>query len=101
MLGPREAIALFVVLFAGLVAGRVIARRLAGQLTPPERCLFIGPTDEALRFREKIETTHATNAKLVAQIDLAQRIPVGGAGRRRPRRSPTRASSLADSRSSG
>ncbi len=75
ILGPREAIAMFVVLFAGLMAGRAAARRLSGEITPPERCLFIGPADEALRFREKIESDPATNAKLVAQIDLHNASP--------------------------
>jgi exopolysaccharide biosynthesis polyprenyl glycosylphosphotransferase len=75
ILGPREAIALFVVLFAGLMAGRTAARRLAGELTPAERCLFIGPADEAIRFREKIARDHATNAKLVAQIELHNASP--------------------------
>jgi exopolysaccharide biosynthesis polyprenyl glycosylphosphotransferase len=75
ILGPREAIAMFVVLFAGLVAGRTAARGLAGELTPPERCLFIGPADEALRFRRKIEHDHATNALLVAQIELHDASP--------------------------
>ena len=91
ILGPREAIALFVVMSAGLMAGRTAARRLGGQVTPAERCLFIGPTDEALRFREKIKHDHATNARLVAQIELHQRFAVGVARRRRARRSPTRA----------
>jgi exopolysaccharide biosynthesis polyprenyl glycosylphosphotransferase len=75
VLGPREAIALLSVLFAGLVGGRIIARRLAGQLTPPERCLFIGPTDEAMRFREKVEHDYSANAKLVAQIELQDASP--------------------------
>jgi len=75
ILGPREAIALFLVLFAGLMAGRAAARRLAGELTSPERCLFIGPAEEAMRFREKIERDHATNAKLVAQIELDNAAP--------------------------
>jgi len=75
VLGPREAIALFVVLFAGLVASRAAARRLAGQITAPERCLFIGPTDEALRFRQKVEHDFAANAKLVAQIELQDASP--------------------------
>ena len=39
-------------------------------LTAPERCLFIGPTDEAIRFRHKVEHDYAANAKLVAQIEL-------------------------------
>jgi exopolysaccharide biosynthesis polyprenyl glycosylphosphotransferase len=70
VLGPREAIALLIVLFAGLIGGRTLARRLAGQFTPPERCLFIGPNDEAMRFRQKVEHDYAANAKLVAQIEL-------------------------------
>jgi exopolysaccharide biosynthesis polyprenyl glycosylphosphotransferase len=75
ILGPREAIALFVVQFAGFTAGRVVARRIATRLAPPERCLFIGPTDEALRFREKLEHDHATSARLVAQIELHHASP--------------------------
>jgi exopolysaccharide biosynthesis polyprenyl glycosylphosphotransferase len=75
ILGPREAIGLFVVVFAGLLSGRTGARHLAGELTPPERCLFIGPAEEAMRFREKIESDHATNARLVAQIELDHASP--------------------------
>jgi exopolysaccharide biosynthesis polyprenyl glycosylphosphotransferase len=74
-LGPREAIALFAVLFASLAVARASARRLAVLLTAPERCLFIGPTEEALRFRQKVEHDHATNAKLVAQIELHNASP--------------------------
>ena len=76
MLGPREAIALFVVLSRRpRWSGRSVARRVGGHLTAPERCLFVGPTDEALRFREKLEHDHATNAKLVAQIELDNASP--------------------------
>ncbi|HEY1591797.1 MAG TPA: sugar transferase [Solirubrobacteraceae bacterium] len=70
ILGPREAIAMFVALFVGLAVGRATARRLAGAMNPPERCLFIGPGDEAFRFRERLEHDHATNATLVAQLEL-------------------------------
>jgi exopolysaccharide biosynthesis polyprenyl glycosylphosphotransferase len=75
ILGPREAIALFLVVFAALVAGRVTARRVGRRLVSPERCLFIGPADEALRFGEKLASDHATNAKLVAQIELDNTSP--------------------------
>jgi exopolysaccharide biosynthesis polyprenyl glycosylphosphotransferase len=75
VLGPREAVALFVVLLAGLIGGRLTARALAGQLIPPERCLFIGPAEEALRFRQKVEHDYAANAKLVAQIELHHAAP--------------------------
>jgi exopolysaccharide biosynthesis polyprenyl glycosylphosphotransferase len=70
ILGPREAIALFLAMFIGLAGGRALARRTSGRLNPPERCLFIGPADEATRFRDKLEDDHATNANLVAQIEL-------------------------------
>jgi exopolysaccharide biosynthesis polyprenyl glycosylphosphotransferase len=70
VLGPREAIALFVVVLVALAVGRIVARRIGGTLISAERCLFIGPTDEALRFGEKLRHDHATNARLVAQIEL-------------------------------
>jgi exopolysaccharide biosynthesis polyprenyl glycosylphosphotransferase len=70
ILGPREGIALFLVMFVGLATGRALARRTSGKLNPPERCLFIGPAEEAARFREKLESDPATNASMVAQIEL-------------------------------
>jgi exopolysaccharide biosynthesis polyprenyl glycosylphosphotransferase len=70
ILGPREAIALFVVVLVALTGGRALARRLGRRLLPPERCLFIGPADEAKRFGEKLEHDNATNARLVAHIEL-------------------------------
>jgi FlaA1/EpsC-like NDP-sugar epimerase len=75
ILGPREAITLFAVVLAALTAGRGLARRIGGSVISPERCLFIGPTDEALRFGEKLEHDHATNARLVAQIELDDASP--------------------------
>lgn len=75
ILGPREAIALFAVVLAAVTAGRGLARRIGGSVISPERCLFIGPTDEALRFGEKLEHDHATNARLVAQIELDDASP--------------------------
>ncbi|HTX09598.1 MAG TPA: sugar transferase [Solirubrobacteraceae bacterium] len=70
VLGPREAIALFIVVLAASAAARVVARRVGGRLISAERCLFIGPTDEAVRFGEKLEHDNATNAGLVATIEL-------------------------------
>jgi len=75
ILGPREAIALFVVVLFALTAGRVVARRIGGRVVSPERCLFIGPADEARRFGEKLSHDHATNARLVAQIELDDASP--------------------------
>jgi exopolysaccharide biosynthesis polyprenyl glycosylphosphotransferase len=70
VLHPKAAIVLLGVLFVGLTTYRAAARRLAGHVTDPERCLFVGPSDEAMRFRRKLEEDHSANARLVAQIDL-------------------------------
>lgn len=75
VLSPHAALALFVVLFGGLAGFRAVARRVAMHLNPAERCLFIGPSAEAQRLRAKLENDHATNAKLVAQIDLQNASP--------------------------
>lgn len=75
ILGPREAVALFVAVLATLTGGRALSRRLGRRLMPPERCLFIGPATEAERFGEKLEHDHATNAKLVAHIELHHASP--------------------------
>jgi exopolysaccharide biosynthesis polyprenyl glycosylphosphotransferase len=75
ILGPREAIAVFVVVLAALTVARVGARRLGAHTIPAERCLFIGPSDEASRFGEKLGSDQATNASLVAQIELQQASP--------------------------
>jgi hypothetical protein len=56
ILGPREAIALFVVVLVALTAGRVVARRTGSRLVSPERCLFIGPADEAARWGRSSRT---------------------------------------------
>jgi hypothetical protein len=70
IVGPREAIVLVVFVFWSLATGRVVARRIGRRLISPERCLFIGPADEALRFGQKLGHDHATNATLVAHIDI-------------------------------
>lgn len=75
ILGPREAIALCLVLFAAATGSRTAARWIGTTLSPPERCLFIGPKEEAMRFRDKLEHEHAANARLVAQIELHHASP--------------------------
>jgi exopolysaccharide biosynthesis polyprenyl glycosylphosphotransferase len=66
-----HGLAIFVaILLASLTFSRASARRLVACITPAERCLFVGPADEAMRFGSKLECDRGTNAKLVAQIDL-------------------------------
>lgn len=67
---PENGAVFVLTLFAALVVLRAGARRAAGLLTRPERCLFIGSRGEAMRFQEKLEHDPAANAKLVAQVEL-------------------------------
>ena len=73
---PHGLATFLAILVACLVVSRAIARRIAGYTTAPERCLFVGPSGEAERFRSKLERDHATNATLVAQIDLRDASPL-------------------------
>jgi hypothetical protein len=75
ILGPREAIALCLVVLAAVTVARVVARRIRGCIVAAERCLFIRPPDEALRLGEKLEHDHSTNARLVAQIEFDHASP--------------------------
>ncbi len=74
---PHGLATFLAILVASLVISRAVARRLGAHFTPAERCLFVGPSDEALRFRSKLERDRATNATLVAQIDLTRRLAMG------------------------
>ena len=72
---PHGLATFLVILVTCLVISRAVARRLAAHFTPLERCLFVGSSDEALRFRSKLERDRATNATLVAQIELRDASP--------------------------
>jgi len=92
IIGPREAIALFVVVPAGLAAGRVVARRIGGSLISAERCLLVGPTDEAVRFGEK--SSRITPRTPSSWLGLSSATPHHGPRRRSSIAPwPTRASS--------
>ncbi len=67
---PHGLATFVAILVASLTIFRAGARRLATYLTPAERCLFVGPADDAIRFRSKLEFDHGTNATVAAQIDL-------------------------------
>jgi exopolysaccharide biosynthesis polyprenyl glycosylphosphotransferase len=60
---------LWVISFAAVFGGRMIARAAAGRAAPPERCLVIGDTDRADRVRQKLATSRA-RADVVAALPL-------------------------------
>jgi exopolysaccharide biosynthesis polyprenyl glycosylphosphotransferase len=69
-LGGAQIAALWLVSFAAIVGGRMLARGLAGRLAPTERCLVIGETALAERVRERLGSSRA-RAVVVASLPLA------------------------------
>jgi exopolysaccharide biosynthesis polyprenyl glycosylphosphotransferase len=56
--------------FGAIVAGRWIAREGARRLTPPERCLIVGPSAARLRFGSKLVQADA-RIQVVGYLPLA------------------------------
>jgi exopolysaccharide biosynthesis polyprenyl glycosylphosphotransferase len=61
---------LWIVAFAAILGGRVLARALAGRTSPIERCLVIGEVERVERVREKLAASRA-RALVVASLPLA------------------------------
>lgn len=55
-------------------AGRLMARRIAFVLTPPQRCIVIGDADDADRIAAKLAGAPSVNARVVGRVPLH---PVG------------------------
>jgi exopolysaccharide biosynthesis polyprenyl glycosylphosphotransferase len=68
--GGGQMAALWFGSFAATMAGRMLARWLAGRIAPPERCLVIGETALAERVRERLASSRA-RAVVVASLPLA------------------------------
>jgi exopolysaccharide biosynthesis polyprenyl glycosylphosphotransferase len=66
---PPLVAELWLASFAALFAGRVAARDLAAKLARPERCLVVGDADAITTIRSKLDTA-GVNAKVVASIRL-------------------------------
>jgi exopolysaccharide biosynthesis polyprenyl glycosylphosphotransferase len=69
-LGGQQIAALWLGAFGFIVAGRVVARSLAGRISPVERCLVIGELERADRICEKLASSQA-RAAVVAILPLA------------------------------
>jgi exopolysaccharide biosynthesis polyprenyl glycosylphosphotransferase len=68
-LGGAQIAALWLGAFASIVTGRMIARSLAGRISPTERCLVVGEPERAQRVREKLASSRA-RATVIATLPL-------------------------------
>ena len=62
--------ALWIVVFAATLTGRVLARALAGRTSPLERCLVFGDARRAERIQQKLAASQA-RALVIASLPLA------------------------------
>ena len=69
-LNDGQVAALWIAAFAGVVAGRVLARAFAGRISADERCLVIGELVQVDRIRQKLLASRAP-ARVVASMPLA------------------------------
>jgi len=68
-LGGEQIAALWLASFTATLAGRMLARWIAGRICPVERCLVIGAPQRADRIREKLTSSRA-RATVVASLSL-------------------------------
>jgi hypothetical protein len=69
-LGAKQIAALWVVSFAAIFAGRMLARTVAVRTSPVERCLVIGELTQVERVRDKLAASRA-RALVIASLPLA------------------------------
>ena len=67
--GSAQIAGLWLFTFVAIVAGRMVARWLAGRMSAIERCLVIGDPDRALRIRDKLASSGA-RAVVAATLPL-------------------------------
>ena len=69
--GRDQAVGVWALLFASMVAIRALARRLAGSLSGEERCLVLGDAETANWIRRRFVETPGLKARVVAQASFA------------------------------
>jgi exopolysaccharide biosynthesis polyprenyl glycosylphosphotransferase len=63
---------LWIVAFAAILVGRMVARAVAGRTSPVERCLVFGEHVRAERIRQKLASSQA-RAQVIASMPLARK----------------------------
>ena len=66
--------------FALAVTLRSLARQMARQVSPTERCLFVGDAESAVEFQEKLGASRGVKARVVAVIPVQGGPPPGANG---------------------
>ena len=70
LLQRAQVFGLLVITFVLISAGRLIVRRTALALTPPERCIVIGNATDAERIAAKFSIAHSVNATILGRVAL-------------------------------
>jgi exopolysaccharide biosynthesis polyprenyl glycosylphosphotransferase len=79
-LGATGVLVFWISQFALAVALRSLARELARQVSPVERCLFVGDSMSAVEFEEKLDASRGVNAALVGVVPVEGAPPPGANG---------------------
>jgi exopolysaccharide biosynthesis polyprenyl glycosylphosphotransferase len=74
-LARRDGLLLWLALALLLVLTRVVARKLALRLAPPERCLFIGDRDTGAAIVSRLTDHCGMRAEVVARVELDEAGP--------------------------
>ncbi|MBA2516774.1 MAG: sugar transferase, partial [Solirubrobacterales bacterium] len=69
-LGAKQIVGVWVLLFFGAFAGRVVARWVAGSRMPPERCLVIGDLRSTGAIGAKLDREKSRRQTLAARLPL-------------------------------
>jgi exopolysaccharide biosynthesis polyprenyl glycosylphosphotransferase len=67
-LGREQVLGLWGLLFVCMLAGRTLARQLAGRVAPPERCLVVGNSEAADRLDRKFRSSRSLAATVVGRV---------------------------------
>jgi exopolysaccharide biosynthesis polyprenyl glycosylphosphotransferase len=70
LLEREQVFGLVLATFALMAIGRLLARRAAFAVTPPERCIVIGNAEDAGRIAGKFEDAHSVNATVIGRVAL-------------------------------
>jgi exopolysaccharide biosynthesis polyprenyl glycosylphosphotransferase len=69
-LGAEQTVGVWLILFASMVTGRTIVRRIARAVCEPERVIVLGGAEEMAQVETKIDENPSVNAVIVGRIPL-------------------------------
>jgi exopolysaccharide biosynthesis polyprenyl glycosylphosphotransferase len=72
--GRDQAVGVWALLFASMLAMRALARRLAGRISEEERCLVLGDADTAGWIARRFGEAPGLNARVVGRVPLEREL---------------------------